>query len=1038
MTADPTMTSSQAAVSQQQSSTSQVCKEESQLSLYQSQKKRSTKDISATSMSSVSKPLSTMGCVKQWQTVTSVQVPKLPPVLSDQDRIPKRGRPSKQMTQQNLKFKAKQQQQQSFGSETVKKPTEVKQLEIETPAIRQPAGSSKLVSTYTITKTGDIKELAMRQKENKRNKKRAEDFQKMLNEIQQRTSIQNKTASAKDVVASFNEPGVRTRHQAATKTIEAKEASKKPASSVSVPKSRVKKRKSTKKPRVVSEEDVYNFTQLAKEYKISNSILFRHIEHAPKHREVLHSQTTGASGSVALKVRPTVSNRRQPASAAPLPALCAPTALAVPPPMPVNIKRVRGSITLHDKALNKNIKLKLPNEITANKQVALASVHRVTDGQSSNNQVASTSAAAAAVSVTVVNSGIIDESDHGESSKKKLKKSKKKKKHKLKRSKHQNEKDGEKLTKKSKKSARKSKKSSKKDKESPETVSVSESLNPHNNGDYDGHHKKDEQYHHPNVSSDDDHATAGCSLDDDHDDFAHKDDDQPQIEQVRPLLLSPSTPSTQIVATTTTNKTSSADEQHQQQVEEVGMQDADNSSVFGSSFSSLGAMLPTFRGIKEHGGIPQPVVPVNALLNYYEEQQQQQQQQQKQGGTGIGDITSSSTSSRKHKYHHKRKKHHQHHHHGSAGSNVVKRLSKNSVIDPKFVSKIEKLSLQLRQMHVYVNKQQKTGQRRSVGEMFAGSSRDICYDNGHKPHETAVPHMSVFCYKSFFQKFGLIEVDKQKSDSEKVMIVDQVGGCAKKVVTKPSESINLKQLTRPPAEAVAAAISTGSKKSSASSDLVKTDAVKRPAQSETATKTNKKQKKANVTGVKVKENTKAVVTVATVDDAGGIDSNSLSLKTKPQQQQRSAKKKTTTTTTTSAAVEAAVMHEQTTSSTSSPPPSLADAKINMQLMNHIKAQMTQALAQLPAAAGADDDHIAASVVNQTIDSAIKSYIGQQHQQQQQQQTKAVHDKTGVVDTNEKQPQSIDTKSVSCSGGSMSGYSQQRKGKRLYIPYTNCI
>merc|ERR1739838_502808 len=150
--------------------------------------------------------------------------------------------------------------------------------------------------------------------------------------------------------------------------------------------------------------------------------------------------------------------------------------------------------------------------------------------------------------------------------------------------------------------------------------------------------------------------------------------------------------------------------------------------------------------------------------------------------------------------------------------------------------------------------------------------------------------------------------------------------------------------------------------------------------------------------------------------------NSLSLKTKPQQQQRSAKKKTTTTT--SAAVEAAVMHEQTTSSTSSPPPSLADAKINMQLMNHIKAQMTQALAQLPAAA--DDDHIAASVVNQTIDSAIKSYIGQQHQQQQQQQTKAVHDKTGVVDTNEKQPQSIDTKSVSCSGGSMSGYSQQRK------------
>merc|ERR1711881_467357 len=45
--------------------------------------------------------------IHRWQTVTAIQGPKLPPVLSEQDRIPKRGRPSKQMKELNLKLKAK-------------------------------------------------------------------------------------------------------------------------------------------------------------------------------------------------------------------------------------------------------------------------------------------------------------------------------------------------------------------------------------------------------------------------------------------------------------------------------------------------------------------------------------------------------------------------------------------------------------------------------------------------------------------------------------------------------------------------------------------------------------------------------------------------------------------------------------------------------------------------------------------------------------------------------------------------------------------
>lgn len=115
-----------------------------------------------------------------WQTVTAVQGKKLPPVLSEQDRIPKRGRPSKKMMQQNLKVKAAQNKPGVTGVNVVKPPQET---------VPPTSRSSGLVAMYTINDKGVIEEIAPKPKESRRSKERNEAFLKYLDEI--KTSSKN-------------------------------------------------------------------------------------------------------------------------------------------------------------------------------------------------------------------------------------------------------------------------------------------------------------------------------------------------------------------------------------------------------------------------------------------------------------------------------------------------------------------------------------------------------------------------------------------------------------------------------------------------------------------------------------------------------------------------------------------------------------------------------------------------------------------------------------------------------------------------------
>ena len=213
----------------------------------------------------------------RWQTVTAIEGPKLPPVLSEIDRIPKRGRPSKKMTQINLKFKG----------DAVKQPNKVvpAQTVSETPNI---------VSMYTINESGAIEKLENRPKQNQRSKERAEAFRNELLEISKKTIIQKKTAGAKDVVGAFKAVGVRTRKQASNNNVVGEREDNKKKTKV---KNKVFGGDSSNsgKPseKIIDEDCAYTFSELAKQFKISNSILHRAIEQS--HRSSVAKKTVKSS-----------------------------------------------------------------------------------------------------------------------------------------------------------------------------------------------------------------------------------------------------------------------------------------------------------------------------------------------------------------------------------------------------------------------------------------------------------------------------------------------------------------------------------------------------------------------------------------------------------------------------------------------------------------------------------------------------------------------------------------------------------------------
>ena len=250
----------------------------------------------------------------RWQTVTAIQGPKMPPMLSERDRIPKRGRPSKKMTEMNLKYKVKT------------NPSEAK----VTPA---PAVDDKpnIVSMYTINESGGIEKLENKPKQNQRSKERAEAFRNELLEISKKATIQMKTAGAKEAVGAFKAVGVRTRKQANSNT-ETDDGKKKAKT-----KSRVfggenpVTGKGTDK--VMDENCIYTFSELAKQFKISNSILYRAIEQS--HRSSMSRRNSKASQKLKEKIRETSSSK------------------PLPSPIPEKAEEILPSKVAHDKEKNK-------------------------------------------------------------------------------------------------------------------------------------------------------------------------------------------------------------------------------------------------------------------------------------------------------------------------------------------------------------------------------------------------------------------------------------------------------------------------------------------------------------------------------------------------------------------------------------------------------------------------------------------------------------------------------------------------------------
>nr|XP_039270681.1 uncharacterized protein LOC120345335 isoform X1 [Styela clava] len=196
---------------------------------------------------------------RQWQTVTAVQGPKLPPMLSEQDRIPKRGRPSKKMMQQNLKVKK--------DAEKEKPPLTLTQIPVapkpESSQSQPTQPPTNLVSMYTINDKGHMEEIAPKVKENRRSKERTQAFLKFLDEI--------KSASKQQMI-------VNPKFSEKAKTSTEKSVKRKPRARTKV------FGRPVSQPLTDSgiTETMYTFSALAHQYKISSSIVERATENLLK------------------------------------------------------------------------------------------------------------------------------------------------------------------------------------------------------------------------------------------------------------------------------------------------------------------------------------------------------------------------------------------------------------------------------------------------------------------------------------------------------------------------------------------------------------------------------------------------------------------------------------------------------------------------------------------------------------------------------------------------------------------------------------
>ena len=291
----------------------------------------------------------------KWQTVTAIQALKMPPKMSDNERIPKRGRPSKKIAQHNLKFKRPD---KSSIAEHVEKKEKVQIKDV-------PATISELVSTYTITDSGRMKKVDLKVKENKKNKVRAEAFQSLLDQIAQGTKS---ITTPVGVVNIPSPPKVLSLSPSTTST----------TSTVA----------SSQLPRRMNKEDVEVVEELAKQYKISNSIIDRHLDAVPNPKKnsvnlkndgitkVVSSAATNSSIVTSLISSSVLTDSTSSKTFYKMTDTTSPT-------------KVRRSITLHDKALHgSNIKLKMPSANPIKETEALANtfifLNGLQDGQKSS------------------------------------------------------------------------------------------------------------------------------------------------------------------------------------------------------------------------------------------------------------------------------------------------------------------------------------------------------------------------------------------------------------------------------------------------------------------------------------------------------------------------------------------------------------------------------------------------------------------------------------------------------------------------------
>ena len=280
----------------------------------------------------------------------------MPPKMSDNERIPKRGRPSKKIAQNNLKFKRPD---KSSIAEHVEKKEKVQIKDV-------PATISELVSTYTITDSGRMQKVDLKVKENKKNKVRAEAFQSLLDQIAQGTKS---ITTPVGVVSIPSPPKLLSLSPSST-----------PTSTIPTVSSQL--------PRRMNKEDVAVVEELAKQYKISNSIIDRHLDAVPspkknsvnlKNDEITKvvSSTAANSSIVTSLISSSVLTNSTSTK----------TFYKITDTSPT---KVRGSITLHDKALHgSNIKLKMPSANPIKETEALANtfifLNGLQDGQKSSD-----------------------------------------------------------------------------------------------------------------------------------------------------------------------------------------------------------------------------------------------------------------------------------------------------------------------------------------------------------------------------------------------------------------------------------------------------------------------------------------------------------------------------------------------------------------------------------------------------------------------------------------------------------------------------